>query len=312
MTLLFCGKYAGYYYDPEEWRRELPKLVPGLEVRLWPEAGDPADIVLAVADFAPPGLFRSLPNLSCVLYPGYGPDAVIESGEVPDHVAIARLADPGIARQMAEYVVLHVLRHHRRAATYEAQARARHWGLIEAPAAEATTVGLMGLGRLGQAFAETLRPFGFRLSAWTRGHRTAPGLAMFHGRDGLVPFLAGADHVVASLPSTPETRELIHAPTLALFKPGAQFINVGRGDLVVTDDLIAALDSGHLGAAVLDVHRPSPLPPESPLWRHPKVVVTPHSSGARMGDVLPEVAEVYRRVAAGRSAPLLVDRRRGY
>ncbi|MEX2650730.1 MAG: glyoxylate/hydroxypyruvate reductase A [Alphaproteobacteria bacterium] len=312
MTLLFCPKYAGYYYDPEEWRRELPKLVPGLEVRVWPELGRPEDIVMAVADFAPPGLFAALPNLACVLYPGYGPNEIIASGEVPGHVTIARLADPGIARQMTEYVVLYVLHRHRRVREHEAQQRAARWALIEAPETALTTVGLMGLGRLGSAFAEGLRPFGFRLAAWTRTARTAPGIEAFHGEAGLARFLGRCDIVVASLPSTPVTRDLINARSLALFKPGATLINLGRGDFVVEADLIAALDAGRLAGAVLDVHRPSPLPSQSPLWRHPKVIVTPHDSGAKMGPVLPEVAEAYRLVAAGQCPPNVVDRVRGY
>jgi glyoxylate/hydroxypyruvate reductase A len=312
MALLFCGQYAGYYYDPEDWRRGLPKLVPGLEVRLWPEVGRREDIILAVADFAPPGLFKSLPNLRCVLYPGYGPDRVVMSGEIPSRVTLARLADPGIARQMTEYVVLYVLHRHRRVREHEARQRQKRWGLIDGPTTRDTTVGLMGLGRLGSAFAEGLRPFGFKLAAWTRTPKSAPGIATCHGEGALGAFLGRCDIVVASLPSTPATRDLIDKRALALFKPGAWLINVGRGDLVVEADLIEALDAGRLSGAVLDVHRPSPLPPESPLWSHPKVIVTPHDSGANMGDVLPEVAEVYRRVATGREPDNVVDLARGY
>lgn len=312
MNVLFRAKYAGYYYDPEAWRRALEHLVPGLRLFVWPEAIDPASIDMAIADDAPPGLFATLPNLRCVLYPGYGPDALVASGEVPAHVPIARLGDPGIARQMAEYVVLYVLHHHRAVRAYEARQCERRWALVETPATEDVTVGLMGLGRLGGAFAAALRPFGFRLAAWTRGPRAAEGIAVHHGPGGLAPFLAASDVVVASLPSTPETRDLIDTHALGQFKPGALLINVGRGDLVVTADLIAALDGGRLAGAVLDVHRPSPLPADSPLWRHPKVIVTPHASGARMGDMIPEVAEACRRVAAGKAPNNLIDRTLGY
>jgi glyoxylate/hydroxypyruvate reductase A len=312
MNVLFCAKYAGYYYDPEVWRRELARLVPGLTLRIWPDVGDPAAIEMAIADSAPPGLFAALPNLRCVLYPGYGPNELVFGGGIPDHVTIARLNDPAIARQMTEYVVLYVLHHHRAVRDYEANQRAARWALVETRATSATTVGLMGLGRLGSAFAEGLRPFGFRLAAWTREAREAGGIATFHGREGLAPFLAEADYVVSALPSTPATRDLIDARTLALFKPGAVFMNLGRGDLVVNVDLIAALDDDRLAGAVLDVHRPSPLPADSPLWRHPKVIVTPHASGAEMGDMLPEVAEICRLVAEDKPPPRVVDRTRGY
>lgn len=312
MDILFCGAYAGYYYDPEHWRRELARLVPGVRLHIWPETGDKPAITMAIADQAPPGLFGSLPSLRCVLYPGYGPNALIASGEIPPHVTIARLEDPGIARQMTEYVVLYVLQHHRAARAYEAQQKAARWALVETPDTLQTTVGLMGLGRLGISFADGLRPFGFRLAAWTRTPHKADGITTFAGREKLASFLARCDYVVSSLPSTPETVDLFDKSTLSLMKPGAVFMNLGRGDAVVTKDLIEALERGHLGGAVLDVHRPSPLPPDSPLWRHPKVIVTPHSSGAQMGDVLPEVAEVIRRIAAGEMPPRVIDRARGY
>lgn len=248
MDVLFCAKYAGYYYDPGAWGRALADLVPGLRLIVWPGPQDPAKIEMVIADWAPPGLFASLPNLRCVLYPGYGPDALVASGEVPAHVTLARLEDDGIARQMTEYVVLYVLHRHRAAEAYAAQQRVAHWGLIETPATDATTVGFMGLGRLGSAFAAALRPFGFRLAAWTRSPRQADGIAMFHGDEGLRAFLGGADYVVATLPSTSATRDLMDARRFGWLKPGAVFMNLGRGDLVVTDDLITALDSG--GSAV--------------------------------------------------------------
>jgi glyoxylate/hydroxypyruvate reductase A len=313
MAMLFVGKYAGYYYDPEDWRRHLTGLIPDLDFRVWPEVGDPRDVVMAVADHAPPGVLTALPNLRCVLYPGYGPDSVVRSPHLPAHVPLARLEDPGIARQMTEYVVLYVLHHHRRVRAYEAQAREGRWALVvgETPTAE-TTVGFLGLGRLGGAFAEALGRFGFRRMAWTRRARAAPGIECVHGRDALAPMLGRCDIVVASLPSTPATRDLFNAELFAAMKPGSCLINVGRGDLIVESDLLAALDQGPLAAAVLDVHRPTPLPPDNPLWRHPKVIVTPHSSGAKMTDAIPEVASVWRKVVAGEPIPNLIDREQGY
>ncbi|MSP83866.1 MAG: glyoxylate/hydroxypyruvate reductase A [Alphaproteobacteria bacterium] len=313
MALLFVTKYAGYYYDPEHWRRELTRMIPGLDFRIWPEVGNPKDILLAVADHAPPGLLPTLSNLRCVLYPGYGPDAVVRAPDLPAHVPLARLEDPGVARQMTEYVVLYVLHHHRRARAYETQAASGRWALVagETPTDD-TTVGFLGLGRLGATFADALGYFGFRRLAWTRTPKSMGGVECVHGAAALLPMLARADIVVASLPSTPATRDLLQARTLAAFKPGAYLINVGRGDLIVEADLLAALDSGRLAGATLDVHRPSPLPPDNPLWRHPKVIVSPHSSGAKMTDALPEVAAVYRKVVAGGLVPNLIDRAQGY
>jgi glyoxylate/hydroxypyruvate reductase A len=117
---------------------------------------------------------------------------------------------------------------------------------------------------------------------------------------------------VCVLPETHETRDIINAETLGLMKRGAHFINVGRGRLIVETDLLVALDSGQLSGAALDVFRTEPLPPESPLWSHPKVVVTPHESGGTPQGSLAHIAENYRRLLDGRPLINIADRARGY
>lgn len=138
------------------------------------------------------------------------------------------------------------------------------------------------------------------------------GVACYHGRDQLAACLALCDYVVCVLPETSETRDLIDAGTLSRMKRGAYFINVGRGRLVVESDLLAALESGQLSGAALDVFRTEPLPPESPLWSHPKVVVTPHEAGGTPHGSLEHIAENYRRLLDGRPLINIADPARGY
>jgi glyoxylate/hydroxypyruvate reductase len=140
-------------------------------------------------------------------------------------------------------------------------------------------VGILGFGTLGQVSATMLRAIGFQVSGWSRTPKADAGVPCFAGMDGLEAFLGQTDIVVGLLPDTPDTRGLLDAKRLAMLPRGASVVNAGRGSLVVLDDLIAALDSGHLRSAMLDVFEPEPLPAESPLWQHPAIVVTCHVAG---------------------------------
>ena len=171
----------------------------------------------------------------------------------------------------------------------------------------------MGLGVLGTSALEVLGQFGFRRAGWSRTPKSFPDVACFHGAEGLAPFLSGCDILICLLPATAATDNLIDRKLLRLLPRGAAFINLGRGSIVVDEDLIAALDDGHLRHAVLDVFRIEPLPSEHAYWRHPKVTVTPHNSSAtNPKTAAQQVAENIRRVLAGQAPFNLVDPLMGY
>jgi glyoxylate/hydroxypyruvate reductase A len=138
-------------------------------------------------------------------------------------------------------------------------------------------------------------------------------IASFHGAAGLEPFLARSDILVNILPLTADTENILNADLFAKLPKGARVINIGRGQHVADDDLMAALDSGHLAGATLDVFRKEPLPPEHPLWAHPRIIITPHTARkSRPENVAPQVAEAVRRLQAGEPLTQLVDRDAGY
>jgi glyoxylate/hydroxypyruvate reductase A len=223
-----------------------------------------------------------------------------------------RLKDPGIIGYMVEYVLLYLLSHRRAQATYQQQRAERRWQVHIPPFPTQVRVAVLGLGSIGQRLAEVFASLGYRVNGWSRGPHDLPGVSCYHGRDQLAACLALCDYVVCVLPETIETRDIIDAGTLGLMKRGACFINVGRGRLVVESDLLAALDSGQLSDAVLDVFRTEPLPPESPLWSHPKVTVTPHEAGGMPQGSLAQVAENYRRLVDGQPLINIADPERGY
>lgn len=309
MTLLFYSKPD----DPDQWRAALQAIDPSLEVRIWPDMGAVADIETAFVWRPPTGLLASLPNLTLIQSLGAGIDHVLADEALPDGVPMARLVDPALTSQMVEYVVLAALHHHRRIEDYRGFQARSEWRQLPPADTETTRVGVMGVGVIGAKVARALQGFGFQVAGWSRTPSAHDGIESFHGTHGLGPFLARSDIVACLLPLTPETEGILDAKAFAALPEGAYVINAARGGHLNEEDLLAALDSGHLSGAWLDVCREEPLPADSPLWHHAKVILTPHIAGW----VLPrtasaQVIENIGLVRAGRAPLNLVDRARGY
>jgi glyoxylate/hydroxypyruvate reductase A len=308
MALLLTPLFGG----PEVWRREFAAAMPDLEVRIWPEVGDPADIEAAAILALPPGALAKLPNLRLILSLTAGTDSMLRDPDLPD-VPIMRAGDPAGDAMMNETALLHVLRHHRNMPAYlRAQAR-REWKKLPVRRASERKVGVMGLGTIGLACARMVASVGFPVAGWVRQPRDEEGIEIFAGREQLGAFLARSEILLNLLPLTPETRGIISAETLAKLPAGAAVINLGRGEHVVEKDLMAALDSGHLAAATLDVYPVEPLPSDSPLWTHPKITVMPHvARRLDPSDLAPRICAILKDFRAGRPLGQMVDRRRGY
>jgi glyoxylate/hydroxypyruvate reductase len=296
------------------WKRRLVALDPSIEVRLWPDAGEMSEIEAALVWKPPPGLLAKLPRLQLILSLGMGVDHVFADLHLPKHVPVARLVDPDLINRMSEYCALAVLRYHRSADTYDAFQRARQWkSLPNEPAAADRRVGILGMGEIGRDLASKLAPFGFRLAGWSRTERRLPGVECFHGAGGFKPFLARSEIVVCLLPLTPETEGILNAEAFAALPKGAVVVNAARGGHVVEPDLAAALDSGHLAAAQLDVFRQEPLPSDHPFWTHAKIRITPHNAGTTNPDTAAaQIVENLRRLRAGEPLLNIVDPARGY
>jgi glyoxylate/hydroxypyruvate reductase A len=224
-----------------------------------------------------------------------------------------RLDDAGMSVQMAEFVCHAVIRHFRELDGYERDAAQGRWSFRKPPARDEFSVGVMGLGVLGQRVAQALAAFEFPVRGWSRGARDVPGIECFAGAQRFEEFLAGTRVLVNLLPLTPETENILDRRTLSRLLPGGYLVNVARGAHLVDADLLALLDEGHLAGAALDVFRTEPLPAEHPFWRHPKITVTPHTSARTLRDE--SIAQIARKIAAlERGEPIagVVDRDRGY
>lgn len=290
----------------------LRPLLPEVEVVAWGAPHDPARVVALATSTLREGLPARLPALRLIQRLGAGVETLLAAQGLPEGVRIARLRPDVQAAEIAEYVLGAVIAA-RRFAVYRPRQAARVWETTAVvPAGDARAL-VLGLGVIGGPVAAALAGLGLRVDGWRRGEGPAPqGVTAHWGAEALDRLLGEADHVACVLPSTPATRGLFDAARLARMKPGAQLINVGRGDLIDEPALLAALDAGRPGSAVLDVTAEEPMPPENPLWAHPRATITPHVSGWNLGDGYADVAENVRRALSG--APLLheVDRARGY
>ncbi len=241
-----------------------------------------------------------------------GVDAIL-ARQLPPGLKVVRLDDAGMSVQMAEYVCHAVIRHFREFDAYEADMAAGRWGYRKPRLRSDFPIGVMGLGVLGERVAKALAHFDFPINGWSRGPKAIEGVRAFSGTEQFNDFLAASRVLVNLLPLTPETADVINADTLAHLQPGAYIINVARGAHLVEDDLLAAIERGHVAGATLDVFRTEPLPAGHPFWNHPRITITPHTSARTLRDE--SIAQIARKMAAlqrGDTVAGVVDAGRGY
>lgn len=301
------------------WTAAMRKVAPELDVRVWPDRmGDVGDISYCAAWLPPPGVVKSLPNLKVIMSLGAGVDAILKDPTLPENIPIVRVNDPDLTGRMTEYIVLHVLMHHRQQRRLDLNQANKVWDSFPTHAARSLSVGIMGLGVMGTDSAEKLRDLGFRVAGWSRSRKSIAGVECFAGAGEFDAFLARTDVLVSLLPATPDTDGIINRATIRKLSRKGPFgapiiINAGRGRQQVADDILAALDAGELHAATLDVFVAEPLPSDSLFWTHPKVTVTPHcAADSDPETICAYVAQSIEKHRRGEPLANLVDRARGY
>ena len=304
-----------YKADPQrgaQWQRLMATKAPDLPVHVWPETGDAAAVRYIAVWTPPDAMMERFPNVEIVFSVGAGVDQ-LDLARLPAHVPVVRMLDPAIGRGMVEYTTLAVLALHRNLVDYVADKNAQAWAPVNLVPAASRRVGIMGLGQLGEAVLHALANFGFSLSGWSRSPRTIGGVTCYCGDAALTDFAGACDILICLLPLTDATRGILGRDLFEKLPRGAAIVNVGRGGHLVQDDLLAALASGHISAAVLDVTDPEPLPKDHPLWAHPRVLITPHVASMTQPETAVEfVLETIHRHKAGLPLRGLVDRSRGY
>ena len=299
--------------DGQLWKKALEAALGPIDFRTLDNLGDKAGIEVVLAWKPPAGLIASFPNLKLIVSLGMGVDHLLADDRLPEGVPIVRIMDDGLVGQMSEYALYWALRHHRDIDKYAASQRAKQWKVEDFVDTLHRRIGILGLGTIGQDTAKKFAALGFPTAGWSRTKKSLPGIETFHGADGLARVLAQSDILINVLPLTRDTKGLLDAKVFATLPRGAYLINMARGGHVVDEALLAALDSGHLSGAALDVFNQEPLPQEHRYWTHPRVQVTPHVAGAtNPRTASPGVIENTRNTRAGKPLINTVDAKSGY
>jgi len=294
--------------ETAQWQTAFRAALPDAQVSTWIDGDAACDYAVI---WAPPAeLLARLQQVKAIFLMGAGVDAMLKFGDALPPAPIIRLGDAGMGMQMAQYVTHAVLRTFRRFDEYDRQTRLGVWKPLPAHDKQDFTVGVLGLGQLGQAVIDALRPFGFPLRGWSRTAKTIDGVDCFEDLDA---FLRGTRVLVCLLPLTPETDTLLDHARLSLLAPGGVVINVARGAHIDDAALLALIRSGHLAGATLDVFRDEPLPPDHAFWGEPRVTITPHVSALTLvPEAVGQIAAKMQALARGETVADIVDRTRGY
>ena len=308
ITIAFYS--AGGNWD--DWEQRLTPHMSSIRfVDLMSDEAMQADVALV---WAPPsGRLAALPHLRGIIMQGQGVDHMMADASVPRNIPLVRLVDPDMSAALSHWTILAALDFWRDGPYYRARQREKIWAPKPQRPAQGGIVGVMGVGAIGSVVATRFAGLGFRVKGWARTRRQLDQVTVYAGMKELDNFLQDVQILVSVLPLTPKTRGIMNADLLAKLAPGACVINAGRGSQIVDDDLLTALESGQIEAAVLDVFETEPLPSSHPFWSHDQIIVWPHVAAQTNPETAAQqVATAIDAIMAGKTPANQVDWRRGY
>jgi glyoxylate/hydroxypyruvate reductase A len=309
MSLLLVAKNR----DFTSLKKALLEKDPNLDVEVWPKVEHKERVQFAVCWNHPKHVLDSYPNLRAVSSLGAGVNHLLNDQDLPESAKICRLITSSLKNQMAEYVLNAITNYRLHITTYTDQKRTGKWEQISSIPKKHASVGIMGLGEMGMAVAELLMAQGYIVNSWSRSKKDIEGVTSFAGKEDLDTFLSESKILVNLLPLTNETHEILDLELFKkLQKPGF-LINVGRGNHLVEEDLIYALDTDQLDGACLDVFETEPLPENHPFWNRKNIMITPHIAAITPAKEAAEVlVENYKRALSGMELMYEVEREKGY
>lgn len=309
MAIVIVSDFA----NPQPWISALKKADPKVEVLLHTDLTDYTNVKFALAWNHPPGIFMQFTNLKTISSMGAGVDHLLKDPDIPSHIDIVRIIDPRLSQDMFEFALAVIMSRIKNLLHFRENQHQKLWKKKRYLRMDQVSVGVMGTGVIGHHVATNLQRVGFHVLGWSRSEGQPTAYKKYFGQEQLEEFLKNTDILICLLPLTPDTRGILNKNTLCMLPAGAWVVNLGRGPLLVDEDLIKLLDSGHLAGANLDVFHKEPLPEDHPFWAHKKVHITPHVASLTDPDsVAPQIVENYRRTLQNQPLLNLVDRKKGY
>jgi glyoxylate/hydroxypyruvate reductase A len=287
--------------------------LPNEEIREYPNIGNPDDIDVCIIFRMPHGFLKPFKNLKMISTTGAGIDHYLLDPDLPRDIPLVRVVDADFGARMADYVLSWVLAYHREIPHFLANQKTHSWAYKPIRSANEVSVGVMGLGQMGTPTVDRLAYLGYRVSGWAKSQHQIKGAKCYAGEGGFTDFLKGTEILVNLLPLTKDTAGILCKSTFDRLPDGSIVITAARGGHLIEKDLIEALDNGRLRYATVDAFPKEPLPPDHPLWDHPKVFVTPHCSSTPSPEtIVSAFVENVRRFRAGESLLNPVDHVKGY
>ena len=297
----------------KEWQQALLAQEPNLDLRTYPDIGDANEIEYILVVSAQPEIFKEFPHAKVIFALAAGVDDILTNSSWNSSIRLVRINDPFMAQDICQYAVTYVLHNIKRVHHWQNLQKQHVWGKEVPYPFPNKVIGVMGLGYLGEKVASSLTYLGFPVNGWSRSPKEINNVTVYKGKAEFDTFLQHTDILICLLPLTNKTRHILNQDSINQLPKGAYIINMGRGDHLVEKDLLAALDSGQLSGATLDVFPEEPLPANHVLWDHPKIIITPHiASVTHPATAAVTVIENLRRVQNGEPPAGEVDFTRGY
>lgn len=309
MSLLFIAPGRNL----SEWERQIKEIDPNIDIDLWPAVQNKEQVQFAVCWNQPKHLLDGFPNLKAVSSLGAGVDHLLADEALPESVDIGRIVSPSLIQQMTEYVLGAVISIRRNFIPYIHQKDQQKWQVHDHTLPSETQIGVMGLGAIGGAVAHHLSGLGYQVSGWCRTPKTMDEITCYAGRNELDNFLQNSRLLICLLPLTEQTRGILDLDLFKQMPPHGWIINVARGEHLVDEDLIYALDSQILRGAWLDVFTDEPLPDKHSFWNRSNIMISPHiASITQPAEAAEQIVENYKRALSGMELKNAIDRERGY
>lgn len=297
----------------DSWKKALVAKAPDITFYSYLEEHPKEEITMACVWKHPVGSLNQYPNLKCIASFGAGVDFIIKDQSIPEQIPITRVVDPVLASDMSEFVLAIILSFFKNLNRYKTDQLKRVWSPQEYQRISDVTVGIMGMGALGEKLAADLVKNRFNVIGWATTTKKIPEVEVYSGNDEKNSFLSRSNILVCLLPLTPETKGILNSKLFKELPKQSYVINVARGGHLVDEDLLEYINNGHLSGAGLDVFHEEPLPIEHPFWAHPKIHITPHvASVSDIESVIPQLLDNYRRLISGLPLNNTVNRKKGY
>ena len=295
------------------WKKVISENAPNITVEVYPNDTEREKTQFVLAFRAPEDAFENYPNLKVVASMSAGINHITEKHKLPKNVIVTKANDPKHKGDIAYFVLTLTLSYMRRLPVYMQQKEHAIWQPHPYQRPEETTIGIMGIGSIGQAVGKVMLKNNFKVTGWSRSEKHLDNIKTFHGAAQRNDFLKTADILICTLPLTKETEGILNTEVFDHLPKGAYLINIGRGKQLVEVDLSMAIANGHLAGAALDVLHEEPLPKGHPFWKNEKIMITPHTAGnVHPESAVKKILQNYKAMKNGEELVDVVDVGRGY